>query len=172
MYTNNNNLKSLEQTSHNDQLLNDLPEEKPQIVINKLMKLHSTGEFDENIVKEQIEIILVAGSDTTSVTLSFALLMVAMHPEIQERLFQELQSVFSSQNEEILNEHLSQLPYLELVLKETMRLFPAAPFPLRTTTTDIPVSNCTLPKGTFVMLSVLSMHRVSIFRDIFSSLLI
>lgn len=132
-------------------------------MIDKLLKLYSTGEFDENIVKEQIEIILVAGSDTTSATISFALLMLAMHPEIQERLFEELRSVFSSQGEETTNKHLNQLQYLELVLKETMRLFPAAPFPLRTATTDIPISNCTLPKGTFIMLSILSMHRVRIY---------
>lgn len=129
-------------------------------MMDKLLKLCADGEFDDDLAKEQIETILVAGNDTTTVTASFALLMLAMHPEIQERVYQELQSVFTEQNEDISLEHLNQTPYLDMVIKETMRLFPAAPYPIRKALDDIPIYSCTIPKDAMILISLFSMHRV------------
>lgn len=63
--------------------------------------------------------------------------MLVMHPRIQEQVFEEISTVFTTQDETILNEHLTRMPYIDAVLTETMRLFPAAPHPLCTATTDI-----------------------------------
>lgn len=136
-------------------------EKKPENVIDKLLKLCADGEFDEDLAKEQIETILVAGNDTTTVAVSFAFLMLAMHPEIQEQVYQELKSVFAQQNEDVSQEHLNQMPYLDLVLKETLRLFPAAPYPIRKASDDIPIDSCTIPKDAMILLSIFSLHRVS-----------
>ncbi|XP_055308673.1 cytochrome P450 4c3-like [Sitodiplosis mosellana] len=134
-------------------------EKKPQNAIDKLLKLCDDGEFDEDLAKEQIETILVAGNDTSTATVSFTILMLAMHPEIQERLYQELRSVFSEQNEDMSQQHLNQMPYLDLVLKETLRLFPAAPYPLRCASADITIDSCTIPKDAMILLSIFSLHR-------------
>lgn len=132
------------------------------------MKLHASGEFNDQMVRDQIETILTAAIDTTSTTISFVLLMLAIHPDIQERVFSELYSVFLTQDEETTNEHLNQMPYLDLVLKETLRLFPIGPFPLRTATNDIAIGKCTLPKDTLIMVSIFSLHRVRIYMKNFS----
>lgn len=146
----------------------EVTEKKPQILIEKLFKLRNDGEFDENIIKEQIETILVAGNDTSTATISFAILMLAMHPEIQERVFRELYSIFENENENISENHLNRMPYLDLVLKETLRLFPAGPYPFRSATADVPIGNCTIPKNAIILLSIYSMQRVSTtFNNIF-----
>lgn len=96
----------------------DLAYKTPQVLIDQLFRLFSLGKFDEQTIKEQIETVLMAGSETSALTLSYVILMLAMHPDVQDRLYQELHSVFASQDEETSYEHLQQLTYLDRVLKE------------------------------------------------------
>jgi cytochrome P450 len=53
---------------------------------------------------------------------------MALHPHIQEKIFKELQTVFRSVHEEVTDEHLKQLTYLDMVVKETLRFWPPVPF--------------------------------------------
>lgn len=132
----------------------------PQVLIDQLWRLFFAGKFSEQIVKEQIETVLIAGNETSALTLSYTILLLAMHPEIQDKLFAELCSVYDSQDEDTSYERLQQLPYLERVLKEGMRLFPVAPFIVRTAIADTPISNCIIPKGAIIMMSIFNLQRV------------
>lgn len=133
----------------------------PLALIDHLLESYFSGRCSEKVIKEQIETMLMAGSDTSALTISFTILMLAMHPEIQERLFDELKSIYDTQDEDTLTDQLGKLTYLDCCLKESMRLFPVASLIGRTPTIDIPVSNCTIPKGTIIALSILTLHRVS-----------
>lgn len=86
--------------------------------------------------------------------------MLAIHPDIQERLYNELRSAYYTQDEETSYDQLRNLPYLECCLKETMRLYPVASLVGRTPTVDIPVSNCIIPKDTIIAVSIFTLHRV------------
>lgn len=132
----------------------------PQVLIDQLWRLFFAGKFSEQIVKEQIETVLIAGNETSALTLSYTILLLAMHPQIQEKLFTELRSVYDSQDEDTSYERLQQLPYLDRVLKEGMRLFPVAPFIVRTAIADTPISNCVIPKGAIIMMSIFNLQRV------------
>lgn len=112
------------------------------------------------MVKQQIEVLLIAGHETTASTIAFTTLMLAMHPHIQEHFFNELHSMYDTQNERTTYEHIQKLDMLDRVLKETMRLFP--PFYLfsRTSTTDISLESCVIPKGVDVVMPIYTMHRV------------
>lgn len=83
-----------------------------------------------------------------------------MYPEIQERLYEELHSVYDSQDEYTSYEKVQQMPYLDMVLKEGMRMFPVAPFIVRTATADTPVSTCIIPKNAIIMMSIFNLQRV------------
>lgn len=132
----------------------------PQVLIDQLWRLFFAGKFSEQIVKEQIETVLIAGNETSALTLSYTILLLAMYPDIQEKLYRELRLAYDTQNEETSYERLQQLPYLDCVLKESMRLFPVAPFIVRTATADTPVSNCIIPKGAIIMMSIFNVQRV------------
>lgn len=134
----------------------------PLALIDHLLESYFAGRCSEQVVKEQIETMLMAGSDTSALTVSFAILMLAMHTDIQDRLFEELQSLYDAQDEKTFYDKLGKLTYLDCCLKETMRLFPVASLIGRTPTIDIPVSNCTIPKGTIIALSIITLHRVSL----------
>lgn len=112
------------------------------------------------MVKQQFETLLMAGFETTASAISFAILMVAMHQEIQENAFNELRSVYDSQDEETTYEHIQKLHLLDRILKESMRIFPIAYLIGRTPTADIALSNCVIPKGIKITILIYTMHRV------------
>jgi cytochrome P450 len=112
-----------------------------------------------------------AGFDTTGKTLSAALLLLAMNPHEQKKLHNEITSVFSSENGEIDEEKLAKLDYLDLVIKETLRLMPQALVLLRESTADVQMSSlpsifhlsfqnnfesstasCTIPEGANILI--------------------
>lgn len=132
----------------------------PQVLIDKLFRLFFAGKFSDQIVKEQIETVLIAGNETSALTLSYTILLLAMYPEIQEKVYAELRSAYDTQDEETSYEKVQQLPYLDMVLKEGMRMFPVAPFIVRTAIADTAISSCVIPKGAIIMMSIFNLQRV------------
>ena len=79
---------------------------------------------DEN-VRYQIVTFLIAGHETTSGLLSFAIHEILRHPAVMERARGEVKRVLGNATPAF--EHLAQLTYLDQILKETLRLWPTAP---------------------------------------------
>lgn len=86
-----------------------------------------------------------------------------MHKNVQEKVVNELREVFASEEEEIDFDVLNKLPYLEMVIKETMRLFPVAAFTLRTATEDFELQKLIIPAGANLFLSIYTLHRNKIY---------
>lgn len=125
-----------------------------------LMPLCVEGQFSEEMVKQQIDVLLIGGHETTASTMAYAILMLAMHPNVQEQLFNELRSKYDTQGQETTYEKMLSLPLLDRVVKETMRLFPSIFSFSRTPAADISLKNFIIPKGITVILSVYTLHRV------------
>lgn len=66
--------------------------------------------------------------------------MLAMHQDVQERVFQEIKSAHSSQYSETNAEEMTKLTYMEMVIRETMRILPVGPFLGRECTEDVKIS--------------------------------
>lgn len=64
-------------------------------------------------------------------------MLLGMHPEIQDKVYDELREIFNDNEGKITKEDLDNMNYLHRVIKETMRLFPFVPFIGRTATGDI-----------------------------------
>ena len=64
---------------------------------------------------------LVAATDTTSSALNRILHLLALHPDVQDKLRKELEEAFED-NEELTHDRLVSLPFLEAVCRETLRL--------------------------------------------------
>ncbi|KAL7821162.1 cytochrome P450 [Trichoderma aethiopicum] len=82
------------------------------------------GLSEESIIDNMITF-LIAGHETTSGLLSFAFYYMLAHPDTMEKARQEVDQV--TQGSPVTVEHLSRLPYINAVLKETLRLQPTAP---------------------------------------------
>lgn len=133
----------------------------PQIFIDKLLRLYSKGLIDDKAIKDQVNLMIFAGNDTSGLTLSHAAVLLGMHPEVQQRVFDEVDRVFEGLplDAPVTPEHLLKLTYVEQVIRETLRLFPAAPYMLRFCKADTPISKCTIPRGAIVIVSLYTMHR-------------
>lgn len=87
--------------------------------------------------------------------------MLAMFPDVQERCYAEIRRVYGTTQPaggSTLHQ-IGQLDYLEMVIRETMRLLPVGPYLGRICTADTALSNCTMPAGSFVILGNYNMHR-------------
>lgn len=79
-------------------------------------------------------------------TIAFCVLMLAMNPDIQEKVVEEMKSVFDTADQSVTYDDLSKLNYLTMVMEETLRLFPITPFIVREVTKDIEIGTSALEK--------------------------
>ncbi|CAK6977903.1 sterol 26-hydroxylase%2C mitochondrial [Scomber scombrus] len=110
--------------------------------------------------------LLLGGVDTTSNTLSWVLYHLARTREVQDRLYQEVNSVCPDRREPTTDD-LSRMPYLKAVIKETLRLYPVVPGNGRfISDSDVIVDNYWIPKKTqFHLCHYVSCHDESEFTD-------
>ncbi|KAI0763556.1 cytochrome-450 hydroxylase [Trametes elegans] len=98
---------------------------------------------DEDILNN-INTFLFAGSDTSSLTVTWLFFLLAKYPEIQERLRTDLKAIAPAAPLDTLTQDevaslyniIAELPYLEKVLKETLRLIPPVHSSIRVATQD------------------------------------
>ncbi|MCM9078285.1 cytochrome P450 [Streptomyces spororaveus] len=108
-------------------------------------------------VRDQILIFLLVGHDTTATSLAFALHLLAGHPEARARARAEVDTVLAGRP--VTAEDTEALTYLNQLLKETMRLYPAAPIIGRRAFADADVSGFRIPAGADVYLTPWVTHR-------------
>lgn len=83
----------------------------------------------------QTSIIMLAGYETTSVTLTYCIYLLSKHPQVQQKLLQEVDDLKGQPS----YEQLGRFPYAAAVLNEALRLFPPAPLFARVAQEDAQV---------------------------------
>ncbi|KAJ8916519.1 hypothetical protein NQ315_000161 [Exocentrus adspersus] len=127
--------------------------------LDYLIQVTSKGnsEFTETELMDEVNTIIVAGSDTTASTNSFVFLMLGLHQDLQQRVYEEVLEVVGS-TREVNQDDLPKLKYLERFIKETLRLFPVAYFIARAVHEDVDLGDHVLPSGTSVIVGILRTH--------------
>ncbi|XP_061082749.1 cytochrome P450 27C1 [Conger conger] len=90
---------------------------------------------------------LLAGVDTTSFTLSWSTYLLALHPQVQQQIYEEVVSTLGPDKVPV-SEDLPQLPLIRGLVKETLRLFPVLPGNGRITQKNLAVGGYLIPAGT------------------------
>jgi len=108
-------------------------------------------------LRDEMMTLFVAGHETTSLTLSWAWYLLAGHPEAEAKLLDELSTVLDGREAGVSD--LRALPYTEMVIKETMRLYPPTWVIGREALNDFEVHGYRLPAGTNVLLVPWITHR-------------
>ncbi len=105
---------------------------------------------------DEIFILFTAGHETTSNALTFTMMLLAHHPEIQEKVFQEV----SEQIDDLSPiEQISKYQYTKQCIEEAMRLYPPAFLSDRVAIDDDQYNGTTLKKGTTILISFYEIHR-------------
>lgn len=116
----------------------------------------SGGMTDEQVRDEALTIFL-AGHETTANAMTWTWYLLSQHPEIEAQLHAELDEVLGGRVPEFND--VAQLRYTEMVLAESMRLYPPAWAIGRLSLEDYAVGGYHIPAGSLILLSQYVMHR-------------
>lgn len=115
-------------------------------------------DMTDDDVREEVDTFMFAGHDTMSGTISWTLYNLGHHPEMQEKIIQEAESVgFYDDNLSIPT--LGKLEYLERCIKESLRLYPPVPVIGRELMVPLKTTNYTVGAGAAVFINVFEQHR-------------
>nr|KAJ3415654.1 hypothetical protein HK105_001452 [Polyrhizophydium stewartii] len=118
-----------------------------------------TDVFSEDEIAGEVTGFFFAGHDTTSNTLTLALYVLVKHPEIQEKLAQEIDRVYEELKGNITTENMYQFRYLDGVVKETQRLYPIVSALTRQVTAPVEALGYRIPAGSRMTVHIRSLHR-------------
>jgi len=115
--------------------------------------------FENNLspqeVRDNLSIFFIVGHETTSNSLAWLLAVLSSNPEVQQKARQEILNKIPG---EVTFESLKELPYIDGLIKEGLRMFPPLPFINgRKAIKDTVVGHVRIPAGTLITLNVISM---------------
>ncbi|ROT63647.1 Cytochrome P450 4C1 [Penaeus vannamei] len=138
-----------------------VPGQKPRQAFLDLLLEYSEKDpttTDEDI-RDEVNTFMFAGHDTTSAAMNWFLYAMGSHPDAQERVFEEIEAVLRGSGGAPSASDLREMKYLELCLKETLRLFPPIPVIIRELKEDAVINNYSIPAGTSVVIHVYRLHH-------------
>ena len=115
--------------------------------------------FTDREVRDQVMTLMFAGHDTSSSTLTFMMYELARHPQVLARLHEEQDRVLGGDlpTVELLER---EMPYLDMVLDEVLRLYPPAWIGPRRAVRDFEFGGYAVPKGAYVNYCSWASHRI------------
>uniref|UniRef100_A0A0D9WKP6 Cytochrome P450 n=1 Tax=Leersia perrieri TaxID=77586 RepID=A0A0D9WKP6_9ORYZ len=137
-------------------------------LLDMLMDAAEDDTAEVKLTRENIKAfvldIFTAGSDTTATTVEWMLAELVNHPECMAKLRGELDAVVG-RSRVVGEQDVPRLPYLQAVLKETLRLRPPAVFAQRVTVEPVQVHGYTIPTDTQVFFNIFSIGRDAAYWD-------
>jgi cytochrome P450 len=128
---------------------------------------------EEKFTPEEIRdhiLTFVSGYETWANALAHTMLLLAMHPEMQEKLHHEVQAKFLSDEDLKSTEKINSFKYLDSVIKEALRLMPTVPMVLRQPLEDFEIEpSLVIPKDTCLLINFfIIFRRKDIWGEVFS----
>jgi cytochrome P450 len=101
-----------------------------------------------------------AGHDTTTYFLSYMTYLLAMHPDVQDKLYTHLMAIIGDK-ETVTAEDFGEMRYLHYIMMETLRLYAIIPCVTRVASEDVHIkeANITIPKGTNLLCPIAVLNR-------------
>ncbi|XP_012536197.2 probable cytochrome P450 6a14 [Monomorium pharaonis] len=108
----------------------------------------------------QSYIFFIAGFETSSTTATLALYELAQQHDIQDKVYKEINEILAKHGS-LTYDAVNEMTYLNKIINETLRKYPPLPVLNRICTqeTDLPTVNIRVPKGTFITIPLLGLHR-------------
>lgn len=115
--------------------------------------------YTDDIIKGNILTLLLAGTDTSSGTIEWAMSVLLNHPDVLEKARKEIDDQIG--HERLVQEtDLPNLPYIQCIVNETLRLFPVAPLLVpHEPSEDCTIGGFDVARGTMVLVNAWAIHR-------------
>ncbi|WP_308189951.1 cytochrome P450 [Nostoc sp. XA010] len=121
------------------------------------------SQMTDQQLRDEIMTLFIAGYETTANALSWTWMLLSQHPEVESKLIEELQTVLGERSPTVAD--LPQLPYAEMIISESMRLYPPIWSIAREVVQECEIGGYILPAKTTVFMSQWVMHRDPRFFD-------
>lgn len=137
--------------------------EKKGAEMNDILSLLvRSNDFTDDELAHQTLTMMAAGHETTSSALSWCTYLLAQHPEMQQKVRDEVRAALPSphhSNQTISAAQIDPLPLLNAVCNETTRMYPTVPVTIREVVKETPLGGHMLPPGTNVLLAPWAVNR-------------
>lgn len=139
--------------------------EKGHDVLSTLIETRDedNSQMTDRQIRDELNALFIAGFDSSALTMTWTLYLLATHPDIEARVVSEIAEVCGDRPPRV--EDLRRLQYTESVIKESLRLYPPAYVMGRELTRDCEIGGYTIPKGSQVFASQWVVHRDPRFYD-------
>ncbi len=125
------------------------------------MLLHVRDEegnrMSDKQLRDEVMTVLLAGHETNALALSWSWYLLSQHPEVESKLLEELQEVLGDRVATV--EDVPRLRYTQMVLKESMRLYPPAWGISREAKEECDIGGYHVPVGTQLFIVLWVLHR-------------
>ena len=121
------------------------------------------GTMSDQQVHDECTTVLLAGHETTANALSFSVWLLAKHPEIQQRLYEESHAILGDRPP--VADDYSKLKYAEMVFAEAMRLYPPVWVTARSAAQSYEIAGYPIAKGSILLAPQFVIHRDARFYD-------
>lgn len=137
------------------------PDPERRDILSLLVGVRGEGgeAFTDREIRDQVMTLMFAGHDTSTSTLTFMMHELARHPEVVERLCEEQDRVLGGATPTI-DQLEREMPYLEMVLDEVLRLYPPAWIGPRRAVREFEFGGYTVPRGAYVNYCSWASHRL------------
>lgn len=118
----------------------------------------SDADYDRERIRDEMITMFFGAHETTSLTLTYTLYLLAGAPDVTEKLTNEIDSVVDD-NDVPNSDHLTDLQYTEQVVDESLRIYSPAHSIFRVTRNDVEIGGYTLPQGDVIYLPECVIHH-------------
>jgi cytochrome P450 len=115
--------------------------------------------FSDREIRDQVMTLMFAGHDTSTSTLTFMLHELSRHPEVLAKLHEEQDRVLGGEGADV-DRLEREMPYLDMVLDEVLRLYPPAWIGPRRAVREFEFGGCTVPRDAYVNYCSWASHRI------------
>ncbi|KAF2888130.1 hypothetical protein ILUMI_18043 [Ignelater luminosus] len=143
--------------------IDDCGIKKRKTFLDLLLQYRIDGQaISDEDIRQEVDTFMFEGHDTTSSGISFLLYSIANHASVQERVVEELRTLFhDDKTRSATYRDLQEMKYLEMVIKESLRLYPPVPIYGRNIHEDIEYDGTVLPKNISLTINAFGIHRSS-----------
>ncbi|XP_076901854.1 cytokinin hydroxylase-like [Bidens hawaiensis] len=129
------------------------------MLLNEMQKKRQGDRFNLNmqVIMDECKTFFFAGHDTTALLLTWTIMLLASNPSWQDKVRAEVRDVCNGRSPSV--EDLSKLSLLNMVIKESLRLYPPATVLPRMAFEDIKLGDLHIPKGLSIWIPVLAIHH-------------
>lgn len=120
------------------------------------MLLSAEAEMSDEQIRDEMLTFILAGHETTALTLTYVFDLLTRHPDAADALRSELDDVLDSRP---TFEDVFELEYTERIVEEAMRLYPPAHEIRRESVTDVTFGEYRVPAGSLIVLPTWVLHR-------------